>query len=133
MRDLYIRNGHAFALVYSIAAKSSFNDIDALYEQIVLHKDSTEGKVPIVLVGNKSDMYTQRIVTTEQGSELAKKFKCRFLETSAKNRQNVDEVFLCLVRDFVTFNAKKINKSETKAASSSTRSSSKKNKGCQLF
>jgi len=39
MRDLYMKNGQGFILVYSITAQSTFNDIQDLREQILRVKD----------------------------------------------------------------------------------------------
>lgn len=39
-----------------------------------------------------------------EGRELAKHFGCRFIETSAKQRQNVDEAFSNLVREIRQYN-----------------------------
>lgn len=49
MRDLYIKNGHGFVVVYSITSMQTFQDIRTMKEQIMRVK-GTE-KVPIVLVG----------------------------------------------------------------------------------
>lgn len=35
MRDLYMKNGQGFVLVYSITAQSTFNDLQDLREQIL--------------------------------------------------------------------------------------------------
>ena len=43
--------------------------------------------VPIVLVGNKSDLHNDRSVSVEEGKVLAKEMKAIFLETSAKENQ----------------------------------------------
>ena len=51
MRDLYMKNGQGFVLVYSITAQSTFNDLMDLREQILRVKDTDD--VPMVLVGNK--------------------------------------------------------------------------------
>ena len=40
MRDLYMKNGQGFALVYSITAQSTFNDLQDLREQILRVKDT---------------------------------------------------------------------------------------------
>ena len=52
-----------------------------------------------MLVGNKSDMAEQRQVTTEEGQELANSYQMPFLETSARNSQNVDEAFVTTTKE----------------------------------
>jgi len=96
MRDLYMKNGQGFVLVYSIIAQSTFNDLSDLREQILRVKDADQ--VPMMLVGNKSDLGDQRVVTTDKGEELAKKFSCAFMEASAKTKSNVDQIFHDLIR-----------------------------------
>ncbi|VUZ47659.1 unnamed protein product [Hymenolepis diminuta] len=96
MRDLYMKNGQGFVLCYSITSQSTFNDLADLYEQILRVKDTQE--VPLVLVGNKCDLDNERVVGREQGQTLARNWNCVFMETSAKAKINVNEVFLDLVR-----------------------------------
>jgi small GTP-binding protein len=96
MRDLYMKNGQGFALVYSIIAESTFNDLPDLRDQILRVKDTDS--IPMVLVGNKCDLKDQRKITTEQGENLAKKFNCTFMEASAKDKIHVDDIFHDLVR-----------------------------------
>jgi GTPase KRas protein len=97
MRDQYMRTGQGFILVYAITSRSSFDEIVSFREQIKRVKDKE--KVPLVLVGNKCDLETERQVTTAEGSELAKSFGCPFFESSAKTRINVEESFFALVRE----------------------------------
>lgn len=52
-----------------------------------------------MLVGNKSDMAEQRQVTTEEGQELANSYQMPFLETSARNSENVDEAFVTMTKE----------------------------------
>lgn len=54
MRDLYMKNGQGFVLVYSISSQSTFNDLIELRDQILRVKDTTE--VAMILVGNKCDL-----------------------------------------------------------------------------
>jgi Ras homolog enriched in brain len=49
--------------------------------------------VPIVLVGNKTDLHQERMVTFDDGKKLAESWKATFLETSAKQNESVDEIF----------------------------------------
>ncbi|XP_068244470.1 ras-related protein Rap-1b isoform X1 [Palaemon carinicauda] len=96
MRDLYMKNGQGFVLVYSITAQSTFNDLQDLREQILRVKDTDN--VPMILVGNKCDLEDERVVGKDQGLNLAKSFSCAFLESSAKAKINVNEIFYDLVR-----------------------------------
>lgn len=67
-------------------------------EQINRVKDSDN--VPMVLVGNKSDLST-RTVETKQAQDLARSYGVPFVETSAKTRQvsvtegNIKSVNIC--------------------------------------
>ncbi|KAJ3320293.1 Ras- protein Rap-1A [Blyttiomyces sp. JEL0837] len=97
MRDLYMKNGQGFVLVYSITSLATFNDLVELREQILRVKDTE--KVPMVLVGNKCDLEEDRVVSKEQGNSLASQWgNTTFLETSARKKINVDEVFYDLVK-----------------------------------
>ncbi|CAF0990677.1 unnamed protein product [Brachionus calyciflorus] len=96
MRDLYMKNGQGFILVYSITSQATFLDLQDMKDQILRVKDTFD--VPIVLVGNKTDLEDQRTVSREQGIQMAQNFKCSFFETSAKNRVNVDEIFADLLK-----------------------------------
>lgn len=97
MRDLYMKNGQGFVLVYSISSQSTFADLQDIYEQIITVKNVQD--VPMILVGNKCDLEDERVVGKEQGMHLARQFgNCAFLETSAKLKINVNEIFFDLVR-----------------------------------
>jgi len=97
MRDLYMKNGQGFVLVYSIIAQSTFNDLPDLREQILRVKDTD--MVPMVLVGNKCDLEDQRVISQQQGADLARQFgNCTFIESSAKTKVNVQNIFFNLIK-----------------------------------
>jgi len=100
MRDLYMKNGQGFVLVYSITAQSTFNDLQDLREQILRVKDTED--VPMVLVGNKCDLEEERVVGKDQGLGLAKQFNnCSFMETSAKAKIGVNDVSVLIYKSVV--------------------------------
>lgn len=55
MRDLYMKNGQGFVLVYSITAQSTFNDLMDLRDQILRVKDTDDvsSTVPHHLIANQ--------------------------------------------------------------------------------
>ena len=96
MRDLYMKDGQGFVLVYSIVAKSTFTDLNDIRDQIVRVKDTDD--FPSILVGNKCDLEEQRVVSKGESQELASKWKCSNMEASAKTSTNIQELFLDLIR-----------------------------------
>lgn len=56
--------------------------------------------VPIVIVGNKSDLRPeQRQVTPEDGKALAEEFKCAWTEASARYNENVLKAFELIISE----------------------------------
>ncbi|KAL6075223.1 Ras-related protein Rap-1A [Balamuthia mandrillaris] len=97
MQDQWFRTGQGFLCVYSLIDRKSFTQIPELRRKILRIQDKTT--VPMVLIGNKCDLEDERVVSKEEGQELARSFGCPFYETSAMNRINVDEAFSQLVRE----------------------------------
>lgn len=54
--------------------------------------------VPMVLVGNKCDLEEERVIGKDLGNQRAKQWGCSFIESSAKAKINVSEIFFSLVR-----------------------------------
>uniref|UniRef100_A0A0K3CFG1 BY PROTMAP: gi/472588281/gb/EMS25753.1/ RAS small monomeric GTPase [Rhodosporidium toruloides NP11] gi/647396068/emb/CDR38090.1/ RHTO0S03e03312g1_1 [Rhodosporidium toruloides] n=1 Tax=Rhodotorula toruloides TaxID=5286 RepID=A0A0K3CFG1_RHOTO len=102
MREQYMRTGEGFLLVYSITSRNSFDEIGTFHQQILRVKD--KDYFPCIVVANKADLEYERQVGTHEGRELAKHFGCRFIETSAKQRLNVDQAFFDLVREIRKYN-----------------------------
>ena len=51
-----------------------------------------------ILIGNKSDWTEKRAITAEQGQELANELGIKFMETSARVNDGVEEAFFTLAR-----------------------------------
>lgn len=108
MRELYIKSGMGFILVYSVTDRQSLEELIDLREQVLRIKDLN--RVPMVLVGNKADLDDERAVTVEEGIEVSNKWgNVPFYETSALLRSNVDEVFVDLVRQIMRNELEAVN------------------------
>uniref|UniRef100_A0A6B2G913 Ras-related protein Rap-1b (Trinotate prediction) n=1 Tax=Myxobolus squamalis TaxID=59785 RepID=A0A6B2G913_MYXSQ len=96
MRTAYIKNGNGFIVVYSIISSQSFKDIDAMIELIYSTKEYRT--VPIIIVGNKCDLESERDVSKQEAETYARSKNLSYLEASAKTRINIDKIFTDLVR-----------------------------------
>ena len=85
---------NGYVLVYSIDSLRSFEVCKSINEKLY---DLVGENVPLVLVGNKTDLTERRRVTYEEGKQLAEEMKAVFIETSAKENQNVSDIFVLAV------------------------------------
>lgn len=99
MRDQYMRTGEGFILAYSIINRQSFNEIIELRDRIIMNKEGKD--IPIVLCGNKIDLYYKRQVLYSEGVDLARNFGCPYYETSAKTCMNVNNLWFTVVREIM--------------------------------
>ena len=95
-----MKTGQGFLLVFSITSLSSLTELHELRDQILRIKDSTS--VPLVLVGNKSDLEDDRAVSRARAFQVSQSWgRVPYYETSARRRANVDEVFRDLCRQII--------------------------------
>ncbi|KAJ8069063.1 hypothetical protein OCU04_002734 [Sclerotinia nivalis] len=85
MRELYMKTGQGFLLVFSITSQSSLNELSELRETIIRIKD--DENVPIVIVGNKSDLEQDRMVSRQAAFNVSQSWgNAPYYETSARRR-----------------------------------------------
>ncbi|XP_047202605.1 GTP-binding protein REM 1 [Girardinichthys multiradiatus] len=94
--DDCLKVGSAYVIVYSVTDRSSFDSAAEL--RITLRRARQAENLPIILVGNKSDLVRAREVAVEEGRACAVVFDCKFIETSASLQHNVSELFEGVVR-----------------------------------
>ncbi|KAI2637690.1 ras-domain-containing protein [Hypomontagnella submonticulosa] len=99
MRDLYMKAGQGFLLVFSITSNSSLAELAGLRDEIIRIKD--DESVPIVICGNKADLEDQRSVPRTKGFQISQRWGAPYYEASARTRTNVDEVFIDLCRQML--------------------------------
>lgn len=97
MKRLTIERGDAFIIVYSLADDDSIEEMLRLRQEIIDMKGTTE--VPIVIVGNKTDLVTKdtREKVRRKLSRLLGGENLIRSETSAKFAINVNGVFQALL------------------------------------
>jgi len=88
----YYRGAAAVLLVYDVTRRQSFDHVTTWLEDARNHSNNPH--MVVMLVGNKCDMQSRRVIQFEEGAQFAAKHGLQFMETSAKTGYNVDEVFL---------------------------------------
>ena len=86
----YYKGVHCVLLVYSVANASSFKSLNKWLTEVKQLVDNPY----IILIGNKSDIDTNRQVSITDGKQFADENNMEFFETSAKNQINIDNVFI---------------------------------------
>eukprot|EP00922_Rhytidocystis_sp_ex-Travisia-forbesii_P038040 GHVS01056656.1.p1 GENE.GHVS01056656.1~~GHVS01056656.1.p1 ORF type:complete len:203 (+),score=12.36 GHVS01056656.1:178-786(+) len=86
----YYRGAHGIIIVYDVTDKESFNNVKTWMQEIDRYAVDNVNKL---LVGNKCDLGSKKVVSYNQGKELADSFHMPFIETSAKNAHNVEQAF----------------------------------------
>ena len=105
MREQVLRVGQGFLIVYGIDSRNTFTEVTSTHKEILRIKDRES--FPVVIVGNKLDSQSEsdRVITEQQGMDLAQTLGCKFIETTVRERINVDEAFFELVREIRRFEA----------------------------
>ena len=94
--NAYYKGAKGSLLVYDITNPKTFESIDRWLSDLKVNGDEN---ISVVLLGNKSDLESDRKVSTQQGKEKAEFYKLAFLETSALNGNNIDNAFNELITD----------------------------------
>src|SRR3569833_1556382 len=84
MRDLYMKTGQGFVLVFSITSQASLSELATLREEIIRIKD--DENVPLVIVGNKADLEDQRRVGRSKAFSISQQWGAPYYEASARTR-----------------------------------------------
>ncbi|MFX1309668.1 MAG: Rab family GTPase, partial [Promethearchaeota archaeon] len=96
-RKVYYSGTQAAFLVFDLSNRESFDNIKNWYEELKLFTPGED--IPIVIVGNKTDLIEQRRVMYQEGAKLAnnlsksEKIKISYIETSALTGSNVEDAF----------------------------------------
>jgi small GTP-binding protein len=95
LRDLCMKEGDVFLVVYSVTEYKSLRFADELVERIQTVK---EGDVSFVLAGNKCDLEKERQVARADAQAVAEKYHAKCIETSAVTKVGINDVFLEIAR-----------------------------------
>lgn len=91
----YYRGAHGIIVVYDVTDEATFNNVKQWLQEI--ERYACEG-VNKLLVGNKADLTSSKVVDFETAKKFADELGIPFLETSAKDATNVEQAFLTMAK-----------------------------------
>ncbi|MES1901924.1 MAG: hypothetical protein MHPSP_000144 [Paramarteilia canceri] len=96
----YYRGSSGSIIVYDITDEESFEGVAHWVEEIRKYSNTP---MPLLIIGNKSDLEHLRKVETNAGKNLASKYDAGFMEVSAKTGENVNEAFMAILEKTIEY------------------------------
>ncbi|MGQ4875057.1 MAG: GTP-binding protein [Promethearchaeia archaeon] len=93
IRPMYYRGSLGGLLIFDLTNYESFEHLPMWIEEV---RANVKNDIPLLLVGNKSDLADQRAVSIEEINEFTRKFNLYYMETSAKTGEGVGDCFYIL-------------------------------------
>ena len=90
-RARFYNGADAAFIVIDRSRENNLHSIGKWYNDI---KNSIPTEIPIVIVGNKSDLTDQIVISEAEIKEASKQFGFHYILTSAKTGENVNDAFL---------------------------------------
>ncbi|TMS07856.1 Ras-related protein Rab-30 [Larimichthys crocea] len=94
----YYRSANALILTYDITCEDSFRCLPEWLREIEQYANN---QVVTILVGNKIDLAEKREVLRQRAEDFAEAQSMLYLETSAKESDNVEKLFLDLACELI--------------------------------
>ena len=94
----YYRGAQGVILAYDSTSTESFENVTNWIRQVDTHASPNVKKI---LLGNKCDLTDQKVISSEQGAEIAKANNMQFFETSAKSGIGITEAFESISREII--------------------------------
>ena len=98
LTSAYYKGAKGVIIVYDICRKKSFENIDKWIDDF---KSKADEDSVILVIGNKSDLKEKREVNSEEAKLKSERNKMAFMETSAKNNDNVHKAFFTLFTEII--------------------------------
>lgn len=99
----YYKGASGALVVYDVTRDSSFHNVDRWIQEL---KEKGSQNIRMLIVGNKTDLKSERKIKSEEAFDKAKMIEIPLMETSALNASNVKEAFYLLIKEMYKVFAK---------------------------
>ena len=93
IRPMYYRGSLGALLIFDLTNAASFEHLPQWIEEV---RANVKSEIPLLLVGNKSDLVDLRAVNLEEINNFTRNFNLYYMETSAKTGEGVGDCFYIL-------------------------------------
>ncbi|MHA1313571.1 MAG: Rab family GTPase [Candidatus Helarchaeota archaeon] len=104
LRAQFYEGSDACAIVFDCTRKETFMNAKIWFRNLQVY-DQDLGLEKIILIGNKADLQSERVVTMEEIQALSMELGIIYVETSALTCQNVNYAFESLIRQVLPWEA----------------------------
>ncbi len=99
VRESYVKGAETGFIVFDVTRRPTFDSVITWYQEI---KENAVENIKLMMIGNKIDLEGQRQVSKEEAMALADKLGIPYMETSALDKDLVDEAFRSLAFYLIT-------------------------------
>ena len=107
VNEPYYKKVDGCIIIYDITNQKSFDEIEEFF--IPQIQEKCKENIPVFILGNKSDLKDERIISAEQGNQLASKYNYIFEEISSVQYLNMNDIFQNIIRTIKIYVEKRDN------------------------
>ena len=107
VNKIFMKNTKIAIFVYDITNRASFEEIPKWIETV--NQSNPNHNIIFGLAANKSDLYENQEIKKKEGSDFANNHNLLFFETSAKDYDSIENVFIALTKEYLTKNNNNTN------------------------
>ena len=131
----YFKNAEGVIVAYDITNTESFDNLKFWINSIKTNMENKNVFIPVIIIGNKTDMEESREIMTEDAEKFAEENKYKYFETSAKTGEGVDKAIRYLIEQILNQSEnnddqKEFRKDSVQIKENNEEKSEKKKKGC---
>jgi len=97
--DHYYKKASGSVILFDLTSRESFKNLSKWIEDL---SQKGEESVEMVIVGNKSDLVEERVVTEKEARIFADDLSATYMESSSLTKDNIKEVFETIVSSTIT-------------------------------
>ena len=99
VNKIFMKNTDIALIVYDITNRKSFEELTNWIYSV--NESNNNKNVIFGIAANKSDLYEEKDIDKKEGEEFAKNNNALFFETSAKDYDSVENVFIKLTEEYL--------------------------------